>query len=468
MTARSPSVGEVPAGEGTDFVAHHDTIAALATPPGRGAVCIVRVSGAGALPIGVELAGLRPRPRHAHVCTFRDEAGRPFDRGMLLFFPAPKSSTGEDVVELHGHGGMVVGDWLLNQAYRLGARAAEPGEFTLRAFLNDKLDLAQAEAVADLVDSGSRAAARAAARSLCGAFSRRVLEVQEGLTALRVRVEAWLDFPDEELELDPAGDLEPGFGNVLELLERLSDESRQGAALRDGLNAVIAGPPNAGKSSLMNRLAGYDAAIVTRMAGTTRDPLREHLSVDGLPVCITDTAGFRPASDPVEVEGVRRARKAVERADCVLWMMDIREDLAAEVARARAEVPAGTALAMIRNKVDLVPLRAGREDQDGLAVMRLSALTGEGTGLLRQYLKEISGFGGESSGTFSARSRHLDALVRARAHVRAGRDQLKADGALELAAEELRGAQGALGELTGEFTSDDLLGEIFASFCIGK
>ena len=449
-------------------MAYDDTIAALATPPGRGAVSIVRVSGAKAWDIGVEMAGLRPNPRHAHVCTFRDKAGLPVDRGMVLFFPGPGSATGEDVIELHGHGGMVVSDWLLSQAFRLGARPAEPGEFTLRAFLNDKLDLAQAEAVSDLVDSGSRAAARAAARSLCGAFSKRVGELQTALTGLRARLEAWLDFPDEELELDPDGDLEAGFGAVSGLLERLLGEAGQGAVLRDGLNVVIAGPPNAGKSSLMNRLAGYDAAIVTQIPGTTRDPLREHLSVDGLPVCLTDTAGFRTSSDPVEAEGVRRARRAVERADRVLWMVDVREDLPAEAARASTEIGGDVALTVLRNKVDLVPQGAGLEEHDGLTVIRLSALTGEGTELLREHLKVVSGFAGESPGAFSARSRHLDALLRARNHVRAGFEQLKAEKALELAAEELRAAQDALGELTGELTSDELLGEIFASFCIGK
>ena len=449
-------------------MAYDDTIAALATPPGRGAVSIVRVSGAEALNIGMELAGLRPHPRHAHVCTFLNEVGQPVDRGMVLFFPGPRSFTGEDVVELHGHGGMVVSDWLLNQAFRLGARPAEPGEFTLRAFLNDKLDLAQAEAVADLVDSGSRAAARAAARSLCGAFSKRVEELQSTLTSLRVRVEAWLDFPEEELELDYAADLEAGFVSVSEGLERLLGEARQGAVLRDGLNVVIAGPPNAGKSSLMNRLAGYDAAIVTRIPGTTRDPLREYLSVDGLPVCITDTAGFRPATDPVEAEGVRRAQRAVKRADLVLWLVDIREDLTAEASRARAEVAGDTALTMVRNKVDLVPKQPGLENCDELPAIRLSALTGDGIALLREHLKWVSGFGGEAPGTFSARSRHLDALLRARTHIGVGLNRLQAERALELAAEELRAAQGALGELTGEVTSDDLLGEIFASFCIGK
>ena len=449
-------------------MAHKDTIAALATPPGRGAVAIVRISGGKALTIGRELTGVRPRPRHARVCTFRDEAGLAVDQGLVLFFPGPRSFTGEDVVELHGHGGMVVSDWLLNQAYRLGARPAQPGEFTLRAFLNDKLDLAQAEAVADLVDSGSRAAARAAVRSLDGVFSDRVKELQDGLTALRVRLEAWLDFPDEELELDTVGDLETRFGAVLGKLEHLLGEAREGAVLRDGVNVVIAGPPNAGKSSLMNRLAGYDAAIVTHIPGTTRDPLREYLSVDGLPVSLTDTAGFRVAADPVEVEGVRRAQKAVDRADRVLWLLDIREDLDGGIAHARDEVAGRAALTVILNKVDLVVAESGRDEYDGLTIIRLSALTGDGIPLLREHLKEMSGFGGESPGTFSARSRHLDALVRARKHVHDGLGRLREEVALELAAEELRAAQTALGEVTGEMTSDELLGEIFSSFCIGK
>ena len=447
---------------------HNDTIAALATPPGRGAVAIVRVSGGNALAIGRKLAGVRPRPRHAHVCTFRDETGLALDQGLLLFFPGPRSFTGEDVVELHGHGGMVVSDWLLNQAYRLGARPAEPGEFTLRAFLNDKLDLAQAEAVADLVDSGSRAAARAAVRSLDGVFSRRVRELQTEVTALRVHLEAWLDFPDEELESESGRDQQSRFGAVTDKLERLLGEARQGAVLRDGVNVVIAGPPNAGKSSLMNRLAGYDAAIVTHIPGTTRDPLREYLSVDGLPVSVTDTAGIRAAADPVEAEGVRRARQAVERADRVLWLLDIRDDLRRGLSRAREEVAGRTALTMILNKVDLVTAESGRYEHDGLTIIRLSALTGDGVPLLREHLKELSGFGGESPGTFSARSRHLDALVRARDHVHDGLERLREEGALELAAEELRAAQTALSEVTGELTSDELLGEIFASFCIGK
>ena len=420
------------------------------------------------MPIARELSGIDPRPRYAHVCTFRDAAGLAIDHGLMLFFPGPRSFTGEDVVEFHGHGGAVVSDWLLDNALRLGARAAEPGEFTLRAFLNEKLDLAQAEAVADLVNSGSRAAARAATRSLEGVFSGSVQEVQKLLTELRVQLEAWLDFPDEELELEDTGDLEARFEAAIGSLERLRSRAREGAVLRDGLNVVIAGPPNVGKSSLMNRLAGYDAAIVTQIPGTTRDPLREHLSIDGLPVSLTDTAGFRASRDPVETEGVRRARLAVERADRLLWMVDVRDDLEAAMAQARHEAGDDVAVTVIQNKVDLIPAGAGRLERDGLTVMRLSALTGEGVPLLREHMKALAGFAGEVAGTFSARSRHLDALKRAESYVRDARAQLLQTRALELAAEELRSAQSALSEVTGEMTSDDLLGEIFSSFCIGK
>ena len=418
--------------------------------------------------IARELSGLDPRPRYAHVCTFRDDTGLAVDHGLLLFFPGPRSFTGEDVVELHGHGGAVVSDWLLDNALRLGARAAEPGEFTMRAFLNDKLDLAQAEAVSDLVNSGSRAAARAATRALEGAFSQRVDEVQRLLTELRVQLEAWLDFPDEELELEDTGDLEARFEVAIGSLERLRSRAREGAVLRDGLNVVIAGPPNVGKSSLMNRLAGYDAAIVTQIPGTTRDPLREHLSIDGLPVSLTDTAGFRASRDPVETEGVRRARLAVQRADRLLWMVDVRDDLEAGLEQARDEADGDVAVTVIQNKVDLVAAGPGRLERDGITVIRLSALTGDGVSLLREHLKALAGFGGEVAGTFSARSRHLDALKRAESYVRDARAQLLQTRALELAAEELRSAQSALSEVTGEMTSDDLLGEIFSSFCIGK
>jgi tRNA modification GTPase len=445
-----------------------DTIAALATPPGRGAVAIVRLSGPKALAIGRELTGIDPRPRVAHVCEFRDENGEQLDQGLLLYFPAPRSFTGEDVVELHGHGGLVVSDWLLDSAYRLGSRPAEPGEFALRAFLNDKLDLTQAEAIADLVDSGSRQAARAAARSLDGRFSDRVRALQATLTELRAQLEAWLDFPEEELELDDTSELAARFDFALSQLEMMRSQAREGAVLRDGLSVVIAGLPNAGKSSLMNRMAGYDAAIVTRLPGTTRDALRESLSLDGLPVTITDTAGLRASADPAEAEGVRRAQKAAQTADRILWVTDIQSDLRRSLGEQRAEVGEQATVTVIQNKVDLVPEAAARFELDGVPVIRLSALTGEGIELLTEHLKAVAGYRGEVAGTFSARSRHLDALKGAENYVRDARAQLLDASALELAAEELRSAQTALSELTGELTSDDLLGEIFSSFCIGK
>jgi tRNA modification GTPase len=295
-----------------------DTIAALATAPGSGAVAIVRLSGPKACAIGRQLTGIEPRARYAELCTFRDQHGQVLDQGLVLFFPAPRSYTGEDVVELQGHGGRVVSDALLAAAYALGARAAQPGEFTLRAFLNDKLDLLQAEAIADLVASGSTQAARAALRSLDGEFSAAVASLQQQLTALRVRIEAWLDFPDEELPFDAAPQYVAELEALLMSLDSLAARARSGRALRDGLSVAIAGPPNAGKSSLLNRLAGYDAAIVTDIPGTTRDPLREQLSLDGLPVTIVDTAGLRETADRIEREGVRRARTEVARADHVL------------------------------------------------------------------------------------------------------------------------------------------------------
>ena len=443
-----------------------DTIAALATPPGSGAVAIVRLSGPQARSIGSELTGIDPRPRYAQLCTFRDDDGQRIDQGLLLFFPAPRSYTGEDVIELHGHGGRVVSDWLLKRVVALGARPAQPGEFTLRAFLNEKIDLIQAEAVADLVDSGSQLAARAALRSLDGQFSSSVQALQAELTQLRVQVEAWLDFPDEELEIDAAAQSHSRIDGLLTQLAALAAAAQHGTILRDGLSVVIAGPPNAGKSSLMNRLAGYEAAIVTDIPGTTRDPLREHLSLDGLPVSIIDTAGLRESTDPVEREGLRRAQTELARADRVLWVVDVREPLDTAISAARAELGAATAFTLIRNKVDLSDGRVAATELGDISVIRLSALTGKGLDLLKSHLQALAGWSGEVTGTFSARRRHLDAIDRAQRHLLAARAEL--DGALELAAEELRGAQTALSELTGEFTSDDLLGEIFSSFCIGK
>ena len=462
-----------------------DTIAALATAPGAGAVAIVRLSGPQARAIGVALTGVEARPRYAELCTFRGPSGEPLDRGLVLYFPGPRSYTGEDVVELHAHGGRVITDALLARAYALGARPAEPGEFTLRAFLNDKVDLLQAEAVADLVASGSLAAARAALRSLDGQFSAQVAALQAALTHLRVKIEAWLDFPDEEIRFDARDECAAALDALLADLASLARAARSGAVLRDGLSVAIAGPPNAGKSSLLNRLAGYDAAIVTDIPGTTRDPLREHLTLDGLPVTVVDTAGLRDSADPVELEGLRRARLEAGRADRVLWVVDVREPL--DVALAAASTALGDApFTLLRNKVDLADdaAREGAESgsqttgetrstaatsalgADRVPVLAISALTGAGIDALISHLHVIAGYDAAAAGTFSARRRHLAALERAQARLVAARAEL--DRALELAAEELRAAQAALSELTGELTSDDLLGEIFATFCIGK
>lgn len=443
-----------------------DTIAALATAPGVGAVAIVRLSGPLAKKIGCALTGRDIEPRRAELRAFRDPSGSVIDRGLVLLFPGPNSFTGEDVVELQSHGGQAVSDALLAAACALGARAAEPGEFTLRAFLNDKIDLLQAEAIADLVASGSTQAARAALRSLDGEFSRAVAELQHGLTALRVKIEAWLDFPEEELPFDAAPECRAELGALIAQLTALTARAREGRALRDGLSVAIAGPPNAGKSSLLNRLAGYDAAIVTEVPGTTRDPLREQLILDGMPVTIVDTAGLRETSDRVEREGVRRAHNEVARADHVLWLADAREPVAAALAAARAALPPDAAFTVIANKVDLADGRAATLAVDGVTVIALSALTGTGLERLVAHLKSIAGFPAEVAGTFSARRRHLAALARTGEHLTAA--GLALEGALELAAEHLREAQLALGELTGELTSDDLLGEIFATFCIGK
>ncbi len=444
----------------------HDTIAALATAPGVGAIAVIRLSGPKARDIVRALTGRDAQPRSADLRTFRDASGATLDRGLVLFFPAPSSFTGEDVVELHCHGGRVVSDALLAAVHRLGARAAEAGEFTLRAFLNDKIDLLQAEAIADLVASGSAQAARAAVRSLEGEFSAAVTQLQQALTSLRVRIEAWLDFPEEELPFDAAPECTTELDQLLARLDALGARARSGRALRDGLSVAIAGAPNAGKSSLLNRLAGYDAAIVTEIPGTTRDPLREHLTLDGLPVTVVDTAGLRDTNDPIEREGVRRARLEVARADRLLWVADAREPLTATLAAARAAHLGGAALTIVANKIDLAGVAPQACSEQGTAVVYVSALTGQGIDLLVAHLKTTAGIAGETAGTFSARRRHLAALERTHAELCAARAHL--DGALELAAEHLRNAQSALSELTGELTSDDLLGEIFATFCVGK
>jgi tRNA modification GTPase len=445
-----------------------DTIAAIATPPGRGGIGVVRVSGPLAATIAREILGELPQPRQAILRGFRDGSGQLLDTGLALYFAAPASFTGEDVLELHGHGGPVVLDMLVARALELGARAAEAGEFARRAFLNDKLDLAQAEAIADLIDSGSVEAARAALRSLQGEFSVAVNSLTEAVTETRMHVEAAIDFPEEEIDFLADTVLRNRIDGAIELCTQISAKAKQGALLREGMTVVIAGRPNAGKSSLLNRLAGYDAAIVTDIPGTTRDVLRERINVDGMPLHVADTAGLREEADVVEAEGIRRARQEMTRADRILYVIDGERRLdATAIEREISALPTEIPVTLILNKIDLVAL-SSRYEQSQPPRLYLSATTGEGMDLLREHLKECMGFQGADTGTVTARRRHLDALARADRHLHEARRQLVEQRAGELMAEELRNAQQALAEITGAFTSEDLLGRIFSSFCIGK
>jgi tRNA modification GTPase len=388
--------------------------------------------------------------------------------GLALFFPAPNSYTGEHVVELQGHGGPVVMDRLIERCIELGARRARPGEFTERAFLNDKIDLAQAEAVADLIDAGSREAARAAMRSLRGEFSSMVQGLTDAVIDLRTYVEAAIDFPDEEVDFLGDRELAERLAAVRAHFDGVSTAAGQGRLLRDGLTVVLAGRPNSGKSSLLNRLAGYDAAIVTDIPGTTRDVLRERIDIDGLPLHVLDTAGLRDSSDAVEAEGVRRAAAEMSRADRVLFVIDCADDpLGLAYEQERARLPGDVPVTLVFNKSDLRAATPS-DSQSRLPRVHVSALTGEGLDDLRAHLKDSVSFQSTGNGSISARRRHLEALARARAHVESAAAQQEQRRAGELVAEELRLAQQALDEITGVFTADDLLGRIFGSFCIGK
>jgi len=446
-----------------------DTICAVATPPGAGGLGIVRVSGPDVPKISRALIGVLPAPRHATLADFRDVDGEVIDSGIVLYFPAPHSFTGEHVLELQGHGGMHVLQLLMRRVIGLGARAARPGEFSERAFLNDKLDLVQAEAIADLIDSGSDAAARAAQRSLQGVFSAQVNQLQEELTSLRVFVEAAIDFPDEEIDFLAESDILQRVRKAENHVRDLLSGARQGRLLRDGIVLAIIGRPNAGKSSLLNALSGQESAIVTEIPGTTRDVLREQIDIDGIPVHVADTAGIRETTDPIEAEGVRRARQTLGSADIVLLIRDAtdsndsQEDL-------HAEVPAGIATITVANKVDLLPPQKRQQgiEQDKRVQVWISAKTGQGVDVLRKRIRETVGAADCSEGSFSARQRHIDALERSAEHLVAGVSAMEKFQAGELLAEELRLGQQALGEITGEMLPDDLLGKIFSSFCIGK
>ena len=446
-----------------------DTIVAAATPPGRGGVGIVRISGPKTPELAAVLVGELPAPRHATFAPFLDARQDPIDAGLALFFPAPHSYTGEHVLELHGHGGPLVMEALIGRALELGARRAQPGEFTQRAFLNDKLDLAQAEAIADMIDAGSRAAVRAAMRSLQGEFSAMVRGLTEAVIELRTYVEAAIDFPEEEIDFLADRELAERFEAVRDHFAGVLASARQGQLLREGMVVVIAGRPNAGKSSLLNRLAGYDAAIVTPVPGTTRDVLRERIHLDGMPLHVLDTAGLREAADVIEEEGIRRAHAEMQRADRVLFIIDAVEDPdAIAVREERARLPADVPLTLVFNKCDLAVGVPVAEELGGPPRYMISALTGAGLPELRAHLKASMGYQSVDGGAISARRRHLEALAQARTHAEEASRLLTERRAGELVAEELRAAQQALDEITGEFTSEDLLGRIFAGFCIGK
>jgi len=443
-----------------------DTIAAVATAAGAAGIGVLRLSGPRSRDIGARITGRRLKPRIVHFSTFYDEHGGAIDHGLAVAFAAPRSYTGEDVVELHAHGSPVVLDLLLRRILELGARAARPGEFTERAFLNGKLDLVQAEAVADLIASGSAAAARAAQRSLEGDFSREVRRLLEALIHLRAWLEAALDFPEDEIDFLSAPQLGAELAAVRAQLHDLLAATRRGVLLRDGLHVVIVGRPNAGKSSLLNALAQSERAIVTEVPGTTRDVLRERVNLDGIALTLVDTAGLRESDDIVEREGMRRARTELLSADVAILVTESRH-----VEHDRAllqDCAAGVIRLIVHNKIDLAGETAQLARGDDETHVYLSARSGDGLDALRGELARLAGHGDDIAGAFSARTRHVDALQRVTEHLRAADEALRVARAGEIAGEELRLAQQALGEITGEYSSDDLLGAIFSTFCIGK
>ena len=451
----------------------NDTIVAQATAPGRGGVGILRVSGPHCEAVAQAVLGKVPRLRYAEYLPFLDEQGQVLDQGIALLFKGPNSFTGEDVLELQGHGGPVVLDMLLRRILLLpGIRTARPGEFSERAFLNDKLDLAQAEAIADLIEATSEQAARSALHSLQGDFSRRINELVEELIRLRIYVEAAIDFPEEEIDFLSDGKVAGDLYAVIDRLAQVQQEARQGALLREGMKVVIAGRPNAGKSSLLNALAGRESAIVTEIAGTTRDVLREHIHIDGMPLHIIDTAGLRHTEDAVEKIGIERAWAEIAQADRVLFLVDGTTTQAVDPRQIWPEfverLPAHIGMTLVRNKADLTGEPLATSEEQGHPVYRISAKTGLGLDALRQHLKACMGYQGSVEGGFMARRRHLEAINHADEHLQLAKEQLEVYAAGELVAEELRLAQEFLSEITGQFTSDDLLGRIFSSFCIGK
>lgn len=453
----------------SDSVVENETIVALATPPGRGGVGIIRVSGPKVEQIAQSILGVTPEPRKAEFLSFRDADGEVIDQGLVIRFKAPHSFTGEDVLELQGHGGPVILDILIKRVLEVADRLANPGEFSERAFLNDKIDLTQAEAIADLIDSGSEQAARKAVQSLQGVFSSRINELVDMVIELRIFVEASIDFPEEEIDFLSDKRISQQLEAIVDTLNEIFSQAQQGAILRDGMHVVIVGRPNAGKSSLLNALAGKESAIVTDIPGTTRDLLREQILIDGIPVHITDTAGMRESLDKVEQIGIERARLEIEKADLVLLVLDSTEHDNTDLESLWpdfVQLPT-VPVTILRNKADLSGETIGEEISDGQKTIRLSAKQGQGIELLREHLKQVVGYNSSTESGFLARRRHLDSLEKTKEHLTVAEKQLAVK-AGELLAEELRMCQHHLSEITGEFTSDDLLGKIFSSFCIGK
>ena len=452
---------------------NQDTIVAQATAPGRGGVGIIRVSGSLSTHVAEKILGKCPKPRYAEYLSFNSLAGTQLDQGIALFFNNPNSFTGEDILELQGHGGPVVIDMLLKEICQIeGVRLAQPGEFSERAFLNDKMDLTQAEAIADLINATSEQAAKSALHSLQGDFSKHIHTLVEKVIHLRMYVEAAIDFPDEEIDFLSDGKVAGDLAAIITQLDEVRQQAKQGSIMREGMRVVIAGRPNAGKSSLLNALAGREAAIVTDIAGTTRDVLREHIHIDGMPLHIIDTAGLRDSPDKVEQIGIERAWDEIRQADHVLFMVDGTDTTETDPMQIWPEfmkqLPDGMKVTVVRNKIDLSNEAVNLDKAGQYPLLCLSAKSTEGVDLLREHLKECIGFTGATEGGFMARRRHLDSLERAAEHLDIGQTQLEMHVAGEILAEELRLTQQHLNEITGEFSSDDLLGKIFSSFCIGK
>ena len=455
------------------IAAHTDTIVAQATAPGRGGVGIVRVSGPLASKVAESILGSCPPPREAMYLPFKDPDANIIDQGIALFFKAPNSFTGEDVLELHGHGGQIVLQMIIDACLHLSnVRLANPGEFSEQAFLNDKLDLTQAEAIADLIDASSKQAAKSAIKSLQGEFSEQVKKLVDQVIYLRMYVEAAIDFPEEEIDFLSDTIVTDNLATIVKGLEDIKKTAKQGRLIRDGMSVVIVGRPNAGKSSLLNALSGRDSAIVTDIAGTTRDVLKEHIHIDGMPLHIIDTAGLRESSDKVEQIGIERAWKEIDKADRILFIVDSNEENAIQPFDIwpdfYAKLPKDAQITVIRNKCDESGSPIGIDESMAYPVIGISAKYNQGIDALKQHLKDIMGFEQVGEDSLIARKRHIIALQNADYHIQTGKYHLEHNMAGELLAEELRIVQGHLNEITGEFSSDDLLGKIFSSFCIGK